>query len=170
MARRSATNARYQKYQEPVGQTRKSAASAKPKRSSTTTPVKSAAKKSGRRVPLAIEPTTAEFRGVRRTWWVLLGAALLLTTASWVLRAYVHTSWAGQAATGVLGLAYGTIFYALYLDWTKMRPMRKAAFQAAKSGKSVKSPKQVAAKPSAEQATKSTPEATSKASADRDSK
>ena len=140
MARRSATNARYQKYQEPVGQTRKSAASAKPKRSSSTTPVKSAAKKSGRRVPLAIEPTTAEFRGVRRTWWVLLGAALLLTTASWVLRAYVHTSWAGQAATGVLGLAYGTIFYALYLDWTKMRPMRKAAFQAAKSGKSGKSP------------------------------
>ena len=151
MARRSATNARYQKYQEPAGQTRKSAASAKPKRSSSTAPVKSSAKKSGRRVPLTVEPSTPEFRNVRRTWWILLGAALLLTTASWALRAYVHTTWSGQAATGVLGLAYGSIFYALYLDWTKMRPMRKAAIQAAKSGKSVK---HVAEKPSAEQTAK----------------
>ena len=73
---------------------------------------------------------------MRRTWWILLGVALVLTTASWAIRAYVQTSWSAQVATGVLGLAYGSIFYALFLDWTKMRPMRKAAFQAAKSGKS----------------------------------
>ena len=143
MARRSATNARYQKFQEPAGQTRKSAASAKPKRSSSTTPTKSAkssakssAKKSVKRGPIAVEPATAEFKAVRRTWWILLGVALVLTTASWAIRAYVQTSWSAQVATGVLGLAYGSIFYALFLDWTKMRPMRKAAFQAAKSGKS----------------------------------
>lgn len=168
MARRSATNARYQKYQEPAGQTRKSAASAKPKRSSgSATPAKSTAKKSAKRSPIAVEPATAEFKAVRRTWWILLGVALVLTTASWAIRAYVQTSWSAQVATGVLGLAYGSIFYALFLDWTKMRPMRKAAFQAAKSGKSAK---RVAEKPSSDKVMKAEPGSESKTSSDTTSK
>lgn len=170
MARRSATNARYQKFQEPAGQTRKSAASAKPKRSSSTKPTKSAkssAKKSVKRSPIAVEPATAEFKAVRRTWWILLGVALVLTTASWAIRAYVQTPWSAQVATGVLGLAYGSIFYALFLDWTKMRPMRKAAFQAAKSGKSVK---RVAEKPSSDKVMKAEPDTESKTSSSTKSK
>lgn len=136
MARRSATNARYQKFQEPPGQTRKSAASAKPKRSaggasSASKPSKSTAA-FGRRA-MMVNPTTPEFKRLRRTWWILLLVGLVLTTASWAVREYLPVTWALQASYAVLGLAYAAIFYALFLDWTKMRPMRQAAFKAGAS-------------------------------------
>jgi len=157
VARRSATNARYQKFQEPAGQTRKSAAAAKPKRSSGAAPTKakSSSKSSkgssatGRRAVM-INPTTPEFQRVRKIWWALLIVGLLLTTVSWAVRAYLKVSWAITASNVVLALAYAAIFYALYLDWTKMRPMRQAAYQDAKSGKSNKAGK--AAKSAAEKA------------------
>lgn len=148
MARRSATNARYQKYQEPAGQTRKSAASAKPKRSSGSTTASGGASKSkpskasaaaGRRA-IMVNPTTPEFKKLRRNWWILLVVGLVLTTASWAVRDYLDTTWALEASYVVLGLAYACIFYALFIDWTKMRPMRQAAYKAGVS-KPVKEPK-----------------------------
>ena len=156
MARRSATNARYQKFQEPPGQTRKSAASAKPKRSSGSAPSTSKSKSgktasaAGRRA-IMVNPTTPEFKALRRTWWILLLVGMVLTTASWAVREYLPSPWALQASYGVLGLAYAAIFYALFLDWTKMRPMRQAAFKAgaAKPVKSAKPSKAVAEKTSA---------------------
>ena len=53
----------------------------------------------------------------------------------------MHVPWAMQASSLVLGLAYAAIFYALYIDWTKMRPLRKAAYEQAKSGKTPKQTK-----------------------------
>ena len=144
MARRSATNARYQKYQEPAGQTRKSAAAAKPKRSSGSAPTGKKSSKSSKgtsstaRRPMMVNPTTPEFQRIRKVWWGLLIGGLVLTTLSWGIRAYLKVPWALSASNLVLGLAYAAIFYALFLDWTKMRPMRQAAYQAQKSGKSEK--------------------------------
>ena len=144
MARRSATNARYQKYQEPAGQTRKSAAAAKPKRSSNAAPVKKNGKSSGStskgssaaaRRAVMVNPTTPEFKRIRKIWWGLLLGGLVLTTLSWVVRDYLNTPWATTASNVVLGFAYAAIFYALYLDWTKLRPMRQAAYKSAKTGK-----------------------------------
>lgn len=136
MARRSASNARYQKYQEPAGQTRKSAASAKPKRASggASTPSKSkgsggkSASAAGRRAIMA-NPTTPEFKKLRQQWWILLGVGLVLTTVSWAVGAYAPAAWGKQVSYVILGLAYACIFYALFLDWNKMRPMRQAAYK-----------------------------------------
>ena len=159
MARRSASNARYQKYQEPVGQTRKSAASAKPKRSAggsatTTKPKnKKAASAAGRRA-IMVNPTTPEFKKLRRTWWILLTVGLVLTTVSWAVGAYVLAPWAKQASYVILGLAYAAIFYALFLDWNKMRPMRQAAYRNGVASAS-KQPKKPAEK-SADQTTEAT--------------
>jgi len=141
VARRSASNARYQKYQEPAGQTRKSAAAAKPTRSSSSAPAKKASGKSAKgsssaaRRAVMVNPTTPEFKRIRKIWWGLLLGGLILTTVSWAVRAYVQASWAMTLSNVILGMAYAAIFYALYLDWTKMRPMRQAAYKSAKNGK-----------------------------------
>ena len=159
MARRSATNPRYQKFQEPAGQTRKSAAAAKPKRSSSSVPAKkssnSKSSKSSAPAKRAViaNPTTPEFQRIRKIWWALLLGGLVLTTVSWAVRAYLKVPWAITASNVVLGFAYACIFYALFLDWTKMRPMRQAAYKSAKSGKPEKS-----SKPSKASAEKTTTE------------
>ena len=145
MARRSPTNARYQKFQEPPGKTRKSAAAAKPSRKSadpsaskSTSKPSAAAKRSARRM----DPQTPEFKALRKRWWILLLSGVVLVTLSWAVR-YVDKpgTWlgtklvtlgqftlspAGILASLTLGLAYAAIFYALYLDFAKMRPMRQA--------------------------------------------
>lgn len=161
MARRSASNPRYQKHHEPAGQTRKSAAAAKPSRSSSSAPAKkNGSGKSGKgssaakRRPMMVNPTTPEFKRIRSIWWGLLLGGLVLTTISWAMREYLQTSWAITASNVVLGLAYASIFYALYLDWTKMRPMRQAAF---KDGATAK-PAKPAEKPAKATAVKTTPE------------
>jgi len=127
MARRSATNERYQKYTGPAGKTRKSAAQAKPKRAtgSPGKPSKSnkSSKSSAAREPLIINPPTAEYRRWRKIWWILLIAALVLTGGSWLIRVYVPGM---EALAGIaLGLGYGSIFAALYIDWTKLRRLRQ---------------------------------------------
>jgi len=146
MARRSPANARYQKFTGPEGKTRKSASQAKPKRASSGPGSPTGAKsKSGAKVPPKPRvkvPETPEYLAARKLWWILLGAGLVLTTISWLVRAYVHTSWANAASAIALGIAYAMIFYALYIDWTRLRPARKAMIAGktgAKSGKSAKS-------------------------------
>ena len=42
-------------------------------------------------------------------------------------------------------MAYACIIFAFYIDWTKMRPLRKEAYELQKSGKA---PKPAAEKPS----------------------
>ena len=138
MARRSPLNARYQKYTGPEGKTRKSASQAKPKRSSTGPSSPSGAKSSEVKKAAAVRaavPDSPAYKAARKLWWTLLLAGLVLTAMSWLLRAYLHTTWAAGASAVALGLAYAAIFYALYIDWTRLRPERKAAIANAKSGK-----------------------------------
>jgi len=78
---------------------------------------------------MMVNPTTPEFKRLRSIWWGLLGGGLVLTTVSWAMREYLVAPWAITASNVVLGLAYACIFYALYLDWTKMRPMRQIAYR-----------------------------------------
>jgi hypothetical protein len=144
VSRRAPTNARYQKYQEPAGQTRKSAAAAKPSRKATGTSANaSKPKPAAGRGASRLDPQTAEFKALRKQWWILLLAGVVLVTASWAVR-YIdkpgsflnagrivagsfNMTYGALLAAVTLGLAYACIFYALYLDFAKMRPMRAAA-------------------------------------------
>jgi hypothetical protein len=144
VSKRAPTNARYQKYQEPAGKTRKSAAAAKPSRKATgTSSTASKPKTAAGRRAARIDPQTPEFQALRKQWWILLLTGVILVTASWGVR-YIdkpggflsagriaigsfNMTYAGLLASVTLGLAYACIFYALYLDFAKMRPMRAAA-------------------------------------------
>jgi len=144
MARRSATNERYQKYTSPSGKTRKSAAAAKPKRATGAAPAKAKGKStsSGKSGPWT--PQTPEYKRLRKLWWWLLGSALVLTTASWAVRTYAPQL-PVVVSSMMLGAAYAAIFTALYIDWTKMRKMRnewvKAGRPAVEPTKSAKAEK-----------------------------
>jgi cbb3-type cytochrome oxidase subunit 3 len=131
-------NARYQKYTGPEGKTRKSASQAKPKRSSTGPSSPSGSKPSATKKAAAVRnavPDSPAYKAARKLWWTLLLSGLVFTAVSWASRAYIRTSWNIMASAIALGLAYAAIFYALYIDWTRLRPERKAAIAAAKSGK-----------------------------------
>ncbi|NTW28133.1 MAG: hypothetical protein HGA39_02060 [Coriobacteriia bacterium] len=141
MARRSPMNSRYQKNQEPPGQTRKSAASAKPKRamgvsSASTTAAKDKGKAESKGALFRATPTTPEYRALRKRWIILLVVAVVSIVAAALAQAtladWAYTSQVWMATTG---LAYAALFYALYLDFFKMRPLRKAAEKAAKESK-----------------------------------
>jgi len=90
-------------------------------------------------------PTTPEFKALRRQWWIALVIGLVLTAISYAMQVYLKTNWSRTAQALILGLAYVAIGYAFYIDWKKMRPMRREAYVLAKSGKS---PKPTAEKPS----------------------
>ena len=120
-------NARYQKHTGPEGKTRKSSAAAKPSRKSGSTASSSTEKKSTTRTTAYVDPQTPDFKRVRRMWWISLGGGLVLVALSFGVRTYFKTqAWANVVGGVALVLAYAAIFFALYLDWTKMRPMRKA--------------------------------------------
>jgi hypothetical protein len=121
-------NERYQKDTAPSGKTRRSAASAKPKRTTegdapaqkSTSSAKG--KGSSARPSFSIHPPTDEYRKIRRVWWVFMGAAVVLSTVSWWLwRQPMDRNY----GTAVLVLAYASIGVAIWLDWTKMRPLRQ---------------------------------------------
>jgi hypothetical protein len=132
MGRRSPSNERYQKHTTPAGKTRRSAAAAKPKRAAGGAPTKSSAKKvRPKREKMAyFHPTTPEYKRLRLTWWVFLGGAMVLSTASYfmwkspVLKDY---------GTYVLMAAYASIAFAIYLDWSKLRPLRKEWIESGRS-------------------------------------
>jgi len=134
MARRSPMNERYQKNTAPAGKTRKSAASAKPKRTGDAKgSSKTKAKPSGSsRTTYSMNPPTEEYRKLRRIWWILLGASLLLVFAS-----LAAGQWLKQpvVANVLVILAYVGMFGAFFLDWTKLRGMRKEWVDQQKSGK-----------------------------------
>lgn len=140
-------NERYGKHTAPAGKTRKSAASAKPKRaiSSGTSGSASKAKPAASRGPrVSIHPPTPEYKRWRTIWWVLLGSAIVLSTLAWWL-------WQDDAQRSVgnwvLGAGYAMIFAAIFVDWSKMRPLRKE--WAASGGKLPKAEKPEAEKPEA---------------------
>ena len=133
MARRSAQNPRYQKGKE-IGTTRKSAASAKPKRSAggTGSGKSEPEKKSRFFQPLPI-PDTPEFKRWRKIWLGLLIAAVIFSLGAWAGQS--GNVDIGQAGTLSLFAAYTCIFAAVYIDVTKIRRMRKDyAAQLEKSG------------------------------------
>lgn len=140
-------NERYQKNTAPSGKTRRSAASAKPKRdaaeSGASAKAKAKAKAAPARTPLVINPPTPEFKFWRRTWWMLLVASFVFTLGSVAVR-----SWLEQpvVATVLLVVGYAGIFAALYLDWFKLRRLRKDWMDLQKSGKVAKTAEQDSAK------------------------
>jgi len=146
VSRRSASNERYQKYTGPKGQTRKSAAQAKPTRKEgSSTPVKkNKTKVSADKAPGGkfYEPDTPEYKFWRRLWWICLGGGLVLVAVSFYLQTYLKTiPWARTAGIATIGLSYAAIIGAFFIDYRKLRLMR--------SGKYIsKTPdKPVAAKP-----------------------
>ena len=126
-------NDRYQD-EGPKGATRKSAASAKPKskaaasvhiQSSTKTPQERKAEQKARRKAERAKqneldrkyynPPTAEYKRLRRLWWVVL-IALSLFARSW------EPAWISYVT---LGSSYVLIILAFYLDFSKIRKCRR---------------------------------------------
>lgn len=132
MSRRSAQNARYRKDAQ-IGSTRKSAASAKPKRDAgvAAKPAKSTGKKSssaGAKKAVQINPDTPQFKMWRRIWLALLLVAMVLSGGSFALRNVNDT-----VMKIVLTLAYVCIFAAFFIDYTIIRRLRNE-WQEARSG------------------------------------
>lgn len=133
MARRSAGNQRYRK-DASLGSTRRSAASAKPKREIGAAPVKggsSAGKGKSDKGKVdwrAVEPQTPQFKLLRRIWFVLLGVAIFTSLGGYLLRKEE------TLATISLVIAYTTLFGAFGIDLLKIRPMRKAYLEELKGG------------------------------------
>lgn len=135
MTQRSPMHARYQKDGQPKGQTRKSAASAKPSRTGTTSSAKrpSARKGSGgtkasaRDRYIEMTPAYPEYKQLRRLWWGALGIATfsLLVSLSFSIKAVA--SFVGDSAIPIAnGLSFGAlglIAFSWYIDLRKVRPL-----------------------------------------------
>ena len=123
-------NARYQKHTLPAGKTRKSAAASTPSRKDggTSTSSSSATKKKPAGGAVRMDPPTPEFKKYRRWWWISLMTGMALVAVSFGIRTYgpKGVQWTTIAGAVTLALAYAAIFFALYVDWAKMRPMRQA--------------------------------------------
>jgi hypothetical protein len=139
MSRRSPSNERYQKYTGPKGQTRKSAAAAKPSRkegSGTTSSAKPKTKSSAATAPGGkyYEPDTPEYKYWRRMWWICLGVGLLLVAISFYLQFYLKAySWSRTSGVITIGLSYAAIIAAFFIDYRKLRPMRTGKYVAKNS-------------------------------------
>ncbi len=136
MSQRNPMNDRYQT-DEHQGQTRKSAASAKPKTKAAATvriqptektkAQKKAEKKQARAKQADLDrqyynPPTPEYKRLRKIWWALLIAAIVLTGFSFFGRSFLP-----EVGTYIsLGLAYACIIGALYVDFSKIRKVRRA--------------------------------------------
>lgn len=136
MSQRNPMNDRYQT-DEHLGKTRKSAAAMKPKTKAAqsvrmqpkvkTKEQKKAEQKVVRDKQTQVNrqyynPPTAEYKRLRKLWWVLLVAAIVLTALSWLGRGVLP-----EAGTYIaLGLAYVCIIGALYVDFSKIRKVRRA--------------------------------------------
>ncbi|GAB4277670.1 MAG: hypothetical protein Kow0056_09350 [Coriobacteriia bacterium] len=126
MATRSPHNPRYQK-DAKVGKTRKSAASAKPKRRAG----ERAAKEEPKKKRSLEVISTPEIKELRRRWWffmfVALAAALVLLVPavqnSQILRSITFGVWTASFATAV------------YIEWFKIRKLRKEEIERRKKGK-----------------------------------
>ncbi len=131
MARRSQNNPRYRKDAQ-IGKTRKSSASAKPKRDAgergTWTSAKKDAEPKKRRwfEPLPT-PDTPEFKRWRRIWAILFVMGAMFSVFALYQKAAPIGAWS-------LVAAYTCLFSAIYIDITKIRRMRKAMLVEMQSG------------------------------------
>ena len=144
MARRSPMNNRYQKGTEPKGVTRKSAASAKPKRAigeqgsqSSNSKNKKGNKNNssttkGAKSLLRAMPDTPEYKRYRKMWWYCLGAALVLLLLSLGLGSEsviaflgISESVAGPVGVSMTFLAMFMVAYSWYIDLKKIRPLMR---------------------------------------------
>lgn len=136
MSQRNPMNDRYQT-DDRQGQTRKSAASAKPKSKAASSvrvkPVqktkqqKKAEQKVARSKQTQLDrqyynPPTAEYKNLRRLWWGLLIGAIACTALSFLGRSFIPE----MATYVILGIAYICIIAALYVDFSKIRKVRRA--------------------------------------------
>jgi hypothetical protein len=138
MARRSISNDRYRVEQK--GKTRKSASAAKPKReagvAAGTTPSKKKPEKKGAtrwgrgpaRDPLPQVPSTPEMKTLRRYWWVLIGAAIVLAVAMIPIQKLKNTT----LDSVMFGFYAAALAGALYLEFGPLRKARLAAIAEAK--------------------------------------
>jgi hypothetical protein len=144
VARRSPTNARYQKYTEPKGQTRKSAAAAKPVRkeggaasAKAKTKPKSSSPAPGSKY---YEPDTPEYKFWRRAWWWLLGVGMAFVALSFFLQFYLK-GFGDLRTAGIVAVtvSYAAIIAAFLIDYRKLRPMRAGTYVSKKGEKADKS-------------------------------
>jgi hypothetical protein len=138
MARRSVSNDRYRVEQK--GKTRKSASAAKPKReagvAAGTTPSKKKPEKKGAtrwgrgpaRDPIPQMPSTPEMKTLRRYWWVLIGAAIVLAVAMIPIQKLKNTT----LDSVMFGVYAAALAGALYLEFGPLRKARLAAIAEAK--------------------------------------
>ena len=136
MSQRNPMNDRYQS--EVKGQTKKSAASAKPKSkaaasvyikpSGHTPQEKKAIKKQQRAKQAELDrmfynPPTERYKKLRRIWWFCLIAAIVLTVLGMVLpNLFPGVIW---ASCGCIIPAYAFIIAAVWLDFSKIRKVRR---------------------------------------------
>ncbi len=138
MSQRNPMNDRYTT-DDHKGQTRKSAATMKPKtkaassvrvQSATKTKQQKKAEQKAARQKQAqtdrkyYNPPTEQYKKLRRLWWVMLVGAIAMTAFSWLSRSWFpNTEMISYVA---LGLAYVLIIGALYVDFSKIRKVRRA--------------------------------------------
>lgn len=160
MSQRNPMNDRYQT-DERQGQTRKSAASAKPKTKAAasvrvqpaqkTPQQKKAAKKVERSKQTSLDrkyynPPTPEYKRLRKIWWALLIGAIAATALSFFGRSFLPE----MATYVILGLAYVCIIAALYIDFSKIRKVRRA-YQEEMEGRKTKEQRAIEKQQKAEQ-------------------
>ncbi|MCL2025040.1 MAG: hypothetical protein FWG78_04625 [Coriobacteriia bacterium] len=139
MSRRSPYNERYQKDTKPSGSTKRSAASAKPKRDaeeSKPTSRRNATKRAHYSVP-----DTPEYRQARKRWWMLLGSAVVVLIVSLAMTGTqlatflpISEEAVRYTSLGLSWVALGLIGASWWLDLKRIRPMIKA-HQAELAGK-----------------------------------
>lgn len=137
MSQRNPMNDRYTT-DERRGQTRKSAAAAKPKTKAAssvhiqstqkTKQQKKAEQKSKRAQQSELDrkyynPPTQEYKRLRRIWWILLGSAIAAVALSWGFRMWFPDNETLYMIT--LGAAYLLIIAAFYVDFSKIRKVRR---------------------------------------------
>ena len=132
MSRRSPGNERYQKYTGPKGQTRKSAAAAKPSRkegSGTSSSAKSKSKAGASKRPVEAVPAYAEYPFWRRAWWISLVAALVALAISFYLQYFLKdAAWARPAGVITLAVSYAAIIAGFLIDYRILRRMRDGSY------------------------------------------
>ena len=152
MTQRNPMNERYSS-DKPAGQTRKSAASAKPKSKAAATvhaPREKTAKEKKaeqkereqkmqeRRgatssVHGVYDIPTDEYKRLKRVWWICLIVAIVLTIAAWFVLQIPEFSTFGYI---MLFAGYAAIIYGLYVDLWKIRKIRREYNENVTYGKS----------------------------------
>jgi hypothetical protein len=132
VSRRSPTNERYQKFTEPKGKTRKSAAAAKPSRLAGSAPEKS--KPSSKAKPSTaskyVEPQTPEYKFWRRIWWASLLTGIVLVLISLAIQYLLRLSTGPFAVVSAVcvALSYVGLLVAFLVEYFRLRPIRKGTY------------------------------------------